>query len=95
MESGTREWRNGVLEDLYEIPPEDERQQLKRVTFVFAPAYIRDSGENPEFMKVSIEPADLLDTRYSPLILPCTRVFTLYPFDLFGGHRGRNRREAT
>lgn len=37
-------------------------QQLKRVTFVFVPAYIRDSGENPEFMKVRRDPWDLVDT---------------------------------
>ena len=46
-ESGVSEfWK--ILRDL----SEDERQELKRVTFVFAPAYIRESGENPEFMKV-------------------------------------------
>lgn len=41
----------GISRDL----PESElnRPDLKRVTFVFAPAVFRESGENIEFMKVS------------------------------------------
>lgn len=62
-ESGVSEfWK--ILRDL----SEDERQELKKVTFVFAPAYIRESGENIEFMKVrrrsGICPRDLVDTIY-------------------------------
>lgn len=65
-ESGVSEfWK--ILRDL----SEDERQKLKRVTFVFAPAYIRESGENPEFMKVrkrSYE--DVVDTMYRGDLVP-------------------------
>lgn len=44
----------GISRDL----PESglNRRDLKRVTFVFTPASFRESGENPEFMKVSAGP---------------------------------------
>jgi len=40
----------GISRDL---PESKLNRDLKRVTFVFTPASFRESGENPEFMKVS------------------------------------------
>lgn len=38
----------------WDLPKSEFNRDLKRVTFVFAPAnFFRESGENIEFMKVS------------------------------------------